>query len=288
MDILNRVLIVVIAAAALGFAVIHLKTKGISLHKERQRAEELETIYYNTYHMSLKERLLAIALAAVFIMIIGFIFYRSLFLAALLTPFSLFYPSLKKRKIIRNRKNELKLQFKDALQSVSASLHSGKSFESAVEHAIPDLLIQYEQDEDIIKEFQTIVRKLEANDTIEAAFREFATRSELEEIQSFAEVLEVCKRTGGNLILAIKSSTEVISDKIEVLNEIDAILAQKKLEQKILMVLPVGIILMLSFQAESFMRPVFAQGIGRIVMTISILMFAAAYFIAEKITNIEV
>lgn len=287
MDMINKILIGVIGVAALGFVILRLKTKGISFRRA-QSPEEPDVIYYNTYHMNLQERMLALLSAAVFVMVIGFIFYRSLLLAAMLLPFSLFYPSYKKRKIIQNRKNQLKLQFKDALQSVAASLHSGKSFESAVARAIPDLLIQYEQEDYIIKEFQAIVRKLEANNTIESAFREFALRSDLEEIQSFAEVLEVCKRSGGNLILAIKSSTEVISDKIEVLNEIAAILAQKKLEQKILMVLPVGIVLMLSFQAEAFMKPVFTQGVGRIVMTVSILMFAIAYFVAEKITNIEV
>lgn len=288
MDIINIVLIAILAAAALGFVVIRLKNKGSLALSSHSGNEDADKIFYSIYRMTLRERSLAVLSAAAFLMLIGFVFYRSFLLAACLTPFSLFYPAIKTRKIIHRRKQELKLQFKDALQSVAASLHSGRSLESAIERAVPDLMIQYEQEDYIIKEFQSIIRRLEANETIEAAFREFAVRSDLEEIQSFAEVLEVCKRTGGNLILAIKSSTEVIADKIEVLNEIEAILAQKKLEQKILTVLPVGIILMLSFQAEEFMRPVFTQAIGRIVMTISILMFAAAYFIAAKITDIEV
>jgi tight adherence protein B len=288
MDIINILLVMMLAAAALGFAFTRLKIKSPSSVVRHGGNEDTDKIFYNTYGMKLQERGLAILWAAVVLMGIGFIFYRSFLLAACLTPFSLFYPAIKTRKIIQRRKQELKLQFKDALQSVAASLHSGKSLESAIERAVLDLRIQYEEEDYIMKEFRSIIRRLEANETIEASFREFAVRSDLEEIQSFAEVLEVCKRTGGNLILAIKSSTEVISDKIEVLNEIESILAQKKLEQKILTVLPVGIVLMLSFQAEEFMRPVFTQGIGRMVMTISILMFAVAYFIAAKITDIEV
>ncbi len=132
------------------------------------------------------------------------------------------------------------------------------------------------------------MRKLESNETIERAFEEFAERSKLEEIQNFAEVLEICKRTGGNLISAIKSSTDIIADKIEVLNDISSIIAEKKLEQNILSIMPIALILMLSVSAKDFMLPVFTEIIGKVVMTISMLLFTAAYFIAEKITNIEV
>ncbi|OGO76583.1 MAG: hypothetical protein A2Y23_05295 [Clostridiales bacterium GWB2_37_7] len=91
-----------------------------------------------------------------------------------------------------------------------------------------------------------------------------------------------------HLISAIKSSTDIISDKIEVLNDIRGILAEKKLEQKILSIMPIILILMLSTSAKDFMRPVFTEIIGRLVMTISITLFVIAYFISEKITNIEV
>jgi tight adherence protein B len=209
-------------------------------------------------------------------------------LALILTPISFLYPKIRTKQIIKKRKIELKLQFKDALQSLSSSLHAGKSFESAMKSAIADLLIQYDADSYIIREFEVIVRKLESNETIERAFGEFAGRSKLEEIQNFAEVLEICKRSGGNLITAIKGSTDIIADKIEVLNDISMILAEKKLEQNILSIMPIAMIIMLSISAKDFMMPVFTEAIGRITMTISMALFAAAYLIAEKITNIEV
>jgi tight adherence protein B len=265
-----------------------LKVKKLNNKAGKEQTATSEIIDYDVYEMSVIERIAALIIAASVLFLIGYIFYKNIFLAALLTPFSLLYPKIRIKQIIAKRKNELKLQFKDALQSLSSSLYAGKSFEMAMKSAITDLLIQYEPDCYIIKEFEIIVRKLESNDTIEKAFEEFAVRSRIEEIQGFAEVLEICKRAGGNLIMAIKSSTDILSDKIEVLNDIHSILGQKKLEQKILSVMPLALILMLSTSAKDFMMPVFTEISGRIVMTISILLFALAYYISDKITNIEV
>jgi tight adherence protein B len=295
MDIFNAILIAIAGMAVITIAIAYSKEKLIKYLDKKTTFKKLKLssnsgdfIDYDKYIMKPTEYAIALVLAAVIMFLIGYIFYRSIFLALILTPISLFYPKIRIKQIIKKRKRELKLQFKDALQSLSASLHAGKSFESAMKNAITDLMIQYDPEAYIIREFEVIIRRLESNETVESAFNEFAGRSKLEEIQNFAEILEICKRTGGNLITAIKSSTEIIADKIEVLNDIGSILAEKKLEQNILSIMPIAMISMLSLSASDFMLPVFTETIGRIVMTISMGLFATAYFIAEKITNIEV
>jgi tight adherence protein B len=296
MDIMGIALISIAVIAILGITIAYGKTninsnliKKIKLAFLYDRQETvIDTIDYSIYKMKSLEYFLALVIAAAVLFLIGYIFYRSFFLALLITPLSMFYPRIRTRQIIKKRNTELRLQFKDSLQSLSSSLHAGKSFESAMRSAISDLLIQYETDSYIIREFEIIVRKLESNETVERAFAQFAERSMVEEIISFAEILETCKRTGGNLISAIKSSTDIISDKIEVLNDIGSILAEKKLEQNILTIMPIVLILMLSASAKDFMMPVFTGIIGRVVMTISMILFVVAYFLSEKITNIEV
>lgn len=296
MDLLSVLLLILIITTGTGVALLYNKDKLFALVRtmEAKRGFNpkanfgIEIIDYDVYVIKPLERLFYIIAASLIITAVGFIFYRSILLSLLLTPVSLFYPGIRKRKIISKRKAELRLQFKDAMQSLSSSLYAGRAFESALKGAISDLLIQYEPDSYIVKELGIIVRKLEANETVENAFSEFAKRTHIEEIEGFAEVLDICKRTGGNLITAIKSSTDIIADKIEVQNEIQGILAQKKLEQKILSVMPIAIILMLSTSAMDFMLPVFTQVIGRIVMTVSMGLFVFSYLIAEKITNIEV
>jgi tight adherence protein B len=80
----------------------------------------------------------------------------------------------------------------------------------------------------------------------------------------------------------------MISDKIETKNEIETIITAKKFESRILTCTPIVMVAMLSVASPDYMEPVFNTFIGAVVMTIAIIMFAIAFFISEKIMDIEV
>jgi len=242
---------------------------------------------YITYEMSVKEKITCILAAAAVIYVLTYIFYRSHVAAALLTPLSLAYPAVRKRQLCEKTKKELNLQFKDMLYSLSSSVSAGKTIEASFEDVIKDLSVIYTSpDTPIILETAVILRKLELNETLESAFMDFAARSHLEDIENFAEVIRISKRTGGNLAEAIRSASAVISDKIEICHEIEVMLSEKKFEQKVLNVIPVLMVLLLSLTAYDYMEPVFTTLAGRVVMTVSVGLLILAYFISRRISNI--
>ncbi|HYE81878.1 MAG TPA: type II secretion system F family protein [Clostridia bacterium] len=246
-------------------------------------------IDYNKYHMTIKERTIYILSAGAIIFAVGYIFYRSIVLALFLVPLALLYPGWRKKEIIRKRKNELNLQFREALYSVASSLRAGKSIETAFKDAEKELTIQYPDTEtNILVELEQINKRIEMNETIEEVLADFAARSHLEDILNFTEVFAICKRSGGNLVQVVKNTAEIISEKIDVKQEINVLLTEKRLEHKVLNLMPVLIVLLLSTSAEEFMAPVFSEPLGRAAMTFSLLLFTAAYFISKKIMDIEV
>ncbi len=256
--------------------------KGIKINRIIQ-------VDYDIYHMSVKDMVLSTLQAGTVIFAAGYIFYRSVILSMLLMPLALLYPRLRTKDIIKKRKNELSLQFREALYSIASSLSAGKSIETAFNDAQKELYIQYPDTETyIIIELEQISKRLEMNETIEEALSDFAARSHLEDILNFADVFTICKRTGGNLVQVIKNTAEIISEKIDVKQEINVLLTEKRLEHKILNLMPVFIVLMLSTSAEEFMTPVFSEPMGRAAMTFSLVLFTAAYFISRKIMDIEV
>ncbi|HHV29392.1 type II secretion system F family protein [Acetivibrio mesophilus] len=246
-------------------------------------------IDYDVYVMSFKETVLYILLAASVLFAIGYIFYHNIILALFLTPFALLYPKRRTKDIIKKRKNELNLQFKDMLYSLSSSLTAGRSVEMSFKEALKDLSILYpDPDTYIIREVEYIIRKLEMNETVEDVLEDLARRAHLEDIQNFTDVFKTCKRTGGNLVNVIRNSTNIINDKIEIKEEINTLLAAKKFEQKILSVMPLIMIIILSVTTDDYMAPVFNTIIGRIVMTFAIIIIAVGYFISKKIIDIEI
>ena len=160
--------------------------------------------------------------------------------------------------------------------------------ENAFESALEDLFVLYPSDDVfIIKETQIIIHKLSYNITVEEAISDFAKRSNIDDIMNFSDVIAICKRTGGNLIDAIKNSAAIISDKIEMKQEIETLLSSRKFEQKVLNIMPLGMVFILSITASDYIEPVFATYQGRVAMTVCLLLLIAAYFISNKIMSIK-
>jgi len=262
---------------------------SMQLTSRKNIANTNSPIDYDLYRMTGGERLACIAGASITIFAVGYIFYRSIILSLLLIPFSLLYPGFKTKQIIIKRKAELNLQFREALYSLASSLSAGKSIEAAFRDAQKELSIQYPDDDTyILIELEQINRRIEMNETIEGALTDFADRSHLEDIMNFTDVFSICKRTGGNLILVVKNASEIISEKIDIKQEINVLLTEKRLEYKVLNLMPILIVLLLSTSAEEFMVPVFSEPLGRAAMTFSLILFALAFVISKKIMDIEV
>lgn len=259
------------------------------VHEKEKDTFRNTPIDYNVYAMPQRKRLIYIVLASVVIFIVGMVFYHSIILSLVLCPLSLFYPRIKTKEILTRRKSELNMQFKDMLYALSASLAAGRSIEMALKDVLRDLTVIYpDPDTYIIIELEWIIKKIEMNETVESALSDFAERSHLEDIENFVDVLHTSKRAGGNILEVIKNTSNIISDKIEIKQEIDIILSQRKFEHKILNTLPIIMILLLSVSAEDYMRSVFSELLGRIAMTFSLLLLTVAYFISKKIMDIRV
>lgn len=244
---------------------------------------------YNIYRMSVKERIFYTLLAAAAIFIVGYIFYHSIIFSLLLCALALLYPMIRTKEIIEKRKNELNLQFKDMLYALASSISAGKSVESSFKEVLKDLSIIYpDPNTPIINEIEYIVRRVEMNETIEDALSDFAGRSHLEDIENFVDVFYTCKRTGGNIIEVIKNTSNIINDKIEIKQEIETLLSERKFEQKVLNGMPIFLVLILTWSSGDYIAPMFTTLQGRIAMTFSIVLLVVAYFISRKIMNIKV
>ena len=239
--------------------------------------------------MPFKEKVYHIVKVVPVIYFLAYLFYESHLLCISLSFLAFAYPLIENKKIIKKQKSELNLQFKDMLYSLHSSLSAGKSIELAFMGMADDLRILYPgSDTYIVIEAIYIARKLEMNETIEASLDNFAERSGLEDVKNFAEVFKICKRTGGNIVEAIKRTTTIINDKIEIKQDIDTMVANKNLERKVLNVMPVIILTLLSFTAKDYIEPIYKFTAGRIVMSIAFVLITISYFISKKIMNIEI
>lgn len=267
------------------------------IRKIKERHEEIEAFAftetgkpdYNYYVMSRNERILYSIAGICIFFLLGYTFYKHILVSGIISLLGLFLPEYMYPILVNRRKEKLNQQFKDLLYCISAGLSAGRSIESTLKEAEKELFLLYPSDEfDIIKEIRYINHGLSLNMAVEELLRDLAERSHDEDIGSFAEVFISCKKTGGNLIEVARTSSNIISDKIEIKRDIQVKISDVRFEQKIMNVLMLGVLLAMTYASGDYMDPMFHGIMGRIVMTIALFIYAASYVVGQKLLDIEV
>lgn len=220
--------------------------------------------------------------------ITAYVFYRSLVVFILMLPAGILRPLLKRKELCKRRKEELRLQFKEAIQIVASSLAAGYSVENAFIASVRDLEEQYGKEGMITREFSYIANQLRMNRTVEGLLTSFAERSGLDEVESFAVIFTVSKRSRGELASVVNHVVHVISDRIQVREEIMTMTAEKQFEQRIMNLMPYLIVLYVDLSSPGFFSLMYETLAGRVVMTCCLAIYLLACMISEKILQIEV
>ena len=247
-------------------------------------------INYAEYHMKFYEFLLYALGAGIFFFLIGILFYSNLIIALVVALLGVLYPGLQRKKLLEKRKEQLRLQFKEAIASLSSSLAAGRSTENSFRDVLIDLQLLYpDPNTHIIREFKIINSRVENGETIERAIQDFAFRSDVEDIKNFADVFITCKRTGGDLVEVIRRTSDIISEKIDIQQEVSVLIAQKRFESKILSIIPIGMIMLLKYSSGGYMDPLYDwRTIGPFIMTACLGLLIFSYWLGQRIMDIEV
>ncbi len=219
---------------------------------------------------------------------ISYLFYESILISILLIPLSILYVEKQRQQKIKERKWKLNIQFREGLTALAGALHAGYSIENSFFTAVKDLKVLYGEDELIVKEFEGITKGLQVNQNVEALLEDLAKRSQIEDIEMFAEVFAVCKRTGGDLRSIMNASVENMEDKIEIKRHIKTLTAAKQMEAKIMAVVPLGIIAYLKIFSGELLEPLYGNLSGRLIMTLLLILYLIAYELSGRIVNIEI
>ena len=264
--------------------------------KSIKKSENLKTnkncsqqaIDYNSYRFSVSEWLKYSFLAVSAAAIVSYIFYKSIIIFSCLFPFCFLYPNLKRKELIAAKKRRLVVEFKEAIMILSSLLNAGYSLENSVKEALVELRLLYVKDNLIIKEFEYINQLIYMNISVERAFDDLAYRSHSEDIRSFAKVLRIAKRSGGELESIIAHTVGVIGDKVRIKEEIITMTTAKRFEQNVMNIFPLFIVLYIDISSPGFFNIMYTTIIGRVCMSIGLIVYLFAIYISKRLLNIEV
>lgn len=243
---------------------------------------------YKKYRMKATELVMLVVTGLIIDGVVSYVFYRSIIAFLVFLPCIILIVIYGKKEIIKKKKKELSHQFREAILAVSTSLNAGYSIENSFIEAAKDMKTMYGKNAIITKELNLISRKLSANEVLEEILDDFAKRSMVDDIQDFSDVFIIAKRSGGDMNAIIKRTVLHISDKIEVEREIDTLMSAKKMEQNIMNIIPILIVIYLDFSSPGFLDALYHNFIGIAIMTSCLLMYIFAYYLSQRIINVEV
>lgn len=220
--------------------------------------------------------------------VIGYVFFGKISAAFFTVPIGVLIGKNDLDNMIRNKKKIMSKEFKDMLVSLSGNLNAGYSLEKSFYKTFRDLSnngIAYRY---IIKELKNIIHGLECNQRIEELISVLAKKSDIDDIKLFSQMISATKAYGGNLNAVIRQTVINLNEKYMVGDEIETMIAAKKAEGKIMIVMPLVIILYLSLTNKGYMDVMYETSFGKAVMALSLVIIAIAGAVINKIVKIEV
>ena len=218
----------------------------------------------------------------------AFVFYNSpkaLILGILIIPFWMRMWDDDRQKI---KQAAFEQQLQKALMILSSSLEAGHSLENATAETYEELVRDGSKETMVGHEFAIMSRGLSMNLTVEQCWETFARRCGQTDVAEFAMVIKAGKRSGANLIEVTKKCARQIADKLDVKREIDTVLTSKRFELKVLLVMPWVILLYMRMVFSGMTDQLYRNPAGILVMTLCLVVYAAAAVWGRKIIDIRV
>lgn len=258
---------------------------------------------YSEYYMSAGERIVYTIILFAAGAIVGLAFYGGLFkdggVATTATRISdvvvmcvtglisikVFFKSVN-TFLKEKRAKALSEQFRSMLDSINTSLSSGSTMNDAFINAPKALLNQYGSDSYIIIELNEIATGIHNGLTLEEMLSDFAERSGDEDIQNFSNVVANCYRMGGDFKSVVRTTKDVISDKMAVSAEIATKVASNRMQHNVMCIIPIILIIMLKKMNAMFAENL-STPIGIIAVTVVLGVVILSYFWGRKIVNIK-
>lgn len=219
------------------------------------------------------------------ICIVAYFFYRSIVAVIVLMPGIWFYRRERIKQEHKKRKMDLEQQFKETLLAVQANLQSGYSIENAFMESCKYVIEVYGKDCDMVRELQWIKKGISNGISMEHMLLDLGNRCPESALEDFADIYSIACRSGGGWTQVIVKIVTSISQGMELKQEIETMIHGKKIESRIMCIVPFFIIFYMDITSKGYFDILYHNPVGVVIMTVCLGVYISAFVLAEKITE---
>lgn len=242
-------------------------------------------INYNTPKLTIKEELKCFLEGFTIVCLFAYFFYRSCWAIICLLPGILFYRKKWMEKQGKRRKDILEQQFRECLLSVHTNLQSGHSLENAFIESYSYIVSVYGNSSDMAIELVGIKKGLANGDTLEHLLKDVGARCQSSALEEFSNIYSIACKSGSGWSEVMMKIIAQISQRMELLQEIETLIHGKKQESRIMCIVPFFLLFYMDTTSKGYFDVLYHNPAGIVIMSFCLGAYVFAFFISEKITT---
>jgi tight adherence protein B len=188
------------------------------------------------------------------------------------------YVDVKRRLRVKRFLNH----FPDALEMFARSLRAGHSFTGAIQ------LVGQEMPDPVGPEFRKVFDEQNLGIPLRQALIGMTDRVDTLDVKFFVTAILVQRETGGNLAEIIDKISYVIRERFRVQGQLKIFTAQARMSGFILALLPIGIAVMIGILNPEYLKPLWFERTGRIMIAVAVILQILGMLAIRKIIRIKI
>jgi len=189
--------------------------------------------------------------------------------------------------IVVNMRRRLRIKrfmnhFPEALEMFARSLRAGHSFTGAIQ------LVAQEMPPPIGPEFSKVFEEQNLGIPLRQALIGMTERVEVLDVKFFVTAILVQRETGGNLAEIIDKISHVIRERFRIQGQLKIFTAQARITGMVLTVLPIGVAVLIGIMNPEYLKPLWFERIGKIMIAIAVSMQILGALAIRKIIRIKI
>src|SRR5437764_436650 len=167
--------------------------------------------------------------------------------------------------------------FPEAIDTLARAVRAGHAFTTALE------LIANEIAEPVASEFRKLFEEQKFGLPVRDALVNLTQRVPLVDVKFFVTAVMLQRETGGNLAEILDNLSYVIRERFKIMRQVRVLTAQGRMTMLLLMGLPPVIIVSMQLMNPTFIRPLFDDPIGHVLLVVGITLQTVGYFVIRRI-----
>lgn len=183
-------------------------------------------------------------------------------------------------RLERKRVRLFSAQLPNAIDSISSSLKAGFSLLQALNS------IAETNNPPMSAEIKLVLQDISLGKSYDEAFDKMLERNPNEDLEIMITAILINKETGGNLATILDTVAGTIRERTRLQGEIRSLTAQGRLSGMVLALLPIGVLIFLSFLNPGYIKPLFVDSLGKMLLVAGVCSELIGFVVIKKIINI--